>query len=365
MSLMRRLVELLRGTEPRMRRMLRYWAATCVLYLACIALILAQVALGMTEPEPAYLLIGYGCPGVIAFYLLIRASTRIGLKPDQLAVLQAVFSLVCGLCAYAISGPLRGAVLSVTVVTIVFCMFAARPRQTLMLSIAALAGAGGLMFWLQAHDPVRFPPMTELLTFFYLATAMLATALLTGEMSKLRARLKRQRQELSEALETIQVLATVDELTSLVNRRRMHELLEEQERRQICGGGTCIALIDIDFFKQVNDRFGHAGGDAVLRGFSLAARASLRTDDVLARWGGEEFLLLLPGATPDEARAVLERMAERVRDMSLPALQGARISFSAGLARRRDGEPFAEAIHRADKALYRAKEAGRNQIVMA
>ena len=72
MSLTRRLVELLRGTEPRMRRMLRYWAATCVLYLACIALILVQVSLGMTDPEPAYRLTGYGAPGVIVFYGLIR-----------------------------------------------------------------------------------------------------------------------------------------------------------------------------------------------------------------------------------------------------------------------------------------------------
>lgn len=164
------------------------------------------------------------------------------------------------------------------------------------------------------------------------------------------------------------MLATVDELTSLVNRRRMHEVLEAEERRQADGreGGkvSCIALLDIDFFKQVNDQHGHAAGDAVLRSFSVAARACLRANDVLARWGGEEFLLLLPDAAPEDARLVLERMAERVRTMPAPGLHGRRISFSAGLATRRDGEPFADAIHRADKALYRAKEAGRARIVL-
>jgi len=259
----------------------------------------------------------------------------------------------------------RATMLSMTVVVIVFCMFAARPRQTLLLTIAALAGMGATMYWMQATDPQRYPPMTEAITFGYLAGALLSTAVLSGEMSKLRARLKRQRLELSEALETIRVLATVDELTSLVNRRRMHEVLEAEERRQPDPRGTCIALLDIDFFKQVNDQFGHAAGDAVLRSFSTTARATLRANDVLARWGGEEFLLLLPDAAPEDARLVLERMAERVHAMPVPGLHGRRISFSAGLATRRAGEPFADAINRADKALYQAKETGRDRIVLA
>lgn len=369
MTLLRPLIVLLYGTDPKLRRTLQYWAATCVLYLACIALLLLQVNEGMTDPVAAKRLIVAGGCGALAFYVLIRMSGRIKLAPDQLAVSQAVFSLVCGMCAYAISGPLRAAMLTMTVVIIVFCMFAARPRQTLVLTIAAVAGMGATMYWMQASDPLRYSPMTELITFGYLAGALLSTAVLSGEMSKLRARLKRQRRELSEALDTIRVLATVDDLTSLVNRRRMHEVLEAEERRQPDArggsGGSCIALLDIDFFKRVNDQHGHATGDAVLRSFSNTARAALRAGDVLARWGGEEFLLLLPDATPSEARMVLERMAERVHTMPVEGLHDHRISFSAGLAMRRAGEPFADAIHRADKALYRAKEAGRDRIEVA
>ncbi|MGH8855844.1 MAG: diguanylate cyclase, partial [Telluria sp.] len=360
---------LLYGSDRSLRRMLQYWAATGVLYLTCIALLLVQVDAGMADGAAAHTLIGFGACGLALFYALIRIKARIGLRPDQLAVAQAVFSLVCGMAAYAISGPMRGAMLITTVVVIVFCMFALQPRQTMLLSAAAIAGAGATMWWLQAHDPLRYPPLQEALTFGYLAGALLATALLGGEMSKLRARLKHQKQELSEALDTIRVLATVDELTSLVNRRRMHEVLDAEERRQLDGRkdgkGCCIALLDIDYFKQVNDQFGHAAGDAVLRGFSVVARASLRANDVLARWGGEEFLLLLPDAAPDDALAVLERMAERVHTMPVPGVEGRRISFSAGLAMRRAGEPFADAIHRADKALYQAKEAGRDRIVLA
>lgn len=365
MTLLRSLVSLLYGDDPKLRRALQYWGATCTLYVACSLLLLLQAGQGMTDPVAAGRLIAAAGGGALVFYVLIRFSGRLKLAPDQLAVTQALFSLACSMVAYAISGPLRAALLSMTVVVIVFCMFAAKPSQTLLLTAAALAGMGATMYWMQAGDPLRYPPATEALTFGYLAGALLSTAVLSGEMSKLRARLKRQRRELSEALDTIRVLATVDELTSLVNRRRMHEVLADEERRQPSGRGTCIALLDLDFFKQVNDRHGHAAGDAVLRSFSSTARACLRANDVLARWGGEEFLLLLPDAAPEDARAVLERMAQRVHGMQVAGLRDRRISFSAGLAARGAGEPYADAIHRVDKALYQAKEAGRDRIVLA
>jgi diguanylate cyclase (GGDEF)-like protein len=361
---LRRLAILLCGTDPGMRRMLQYWAATWVLYVICIGLLMVQVAQGLSDADAAHGLVAFGACGALVFYVLIRANAVFKMAPDQLAVSQAAFSLMCSMWAYAISGPLRASMLAMTVVIIVFCMFALRPRQTLMLSSVAIAGMGATMWWLQKHDPVRFPPVHEALTFGYLAGALVSTALLSGEMSKLRSRTKRQKRELSDALDTIRVLATVDELTSLINRRHMNEVLEREERRH-AAAAACIALIDIDFFKQVNDQFGHATGDAVLRLFSAAARASLRTNDVLARWGGEEFLLLLPDAALEDARAVLRRMAEHVQAMTVPGLDDRRITFSAGLARRRAGEPFADAISRADKALYQAKEAGRDRIVLA
>lgn len=363
--MLRHIGVLLCGSDAGLHRMLRYWAATCALYVVCILLLLLQVGQGMSNAGAAHGLIVFGACGACVFYVLIRANARLRLAPDQLAVAQAVFSLTCCIWAYAIAGPLRAAMLAMAVVIIVFCMFALRPRQTLMLSAAAIVGMGAVMWWLQAHDPLRFPPMTELVTFGYLAGALMPTALLSGEMSKLRAHLQRQKGELSNALATIRVLATVDELTSLVNRRHMNDVLATEERRKAGALATCIALLDIDFFKQVNDGYGHAAGDAVLRCFSAAARGSLRNNDVLARWGGEEFLLLLPDAAPHDARVVLERMAERVHAMVVPGIDGKRISFSAGLATRRAGEPFAEVISRADHALYQAKEAGRDRVVLA
>ena len=353
------------GTDTGLHRMLRYWAATCVLYLVCIGLLLVQVGQGLTSKGAANQLIAFGGIGALAFYLLIRANLKLKLAPDQLAVAQALFSLICGIWSYTICGPLRAAMLVMTVVIIVFCMFALRPRQTLILSATAISGMGATMWWLQASDPEHFPPMTEAITFGYLVGALLSTALLSGEMSKLRLRLRNQKHELFEALNTIKVLATIDELTSLMNRRYMNEVLKVEERRHHYAANTCIALLDIDHFKRINDIYGHGVGDEVLRCFSAIARNSLRANDVLARWGGEEFLLLLPDTRTCDARAVLERMAECVRSTIMPGLGADRISFSAGLVTRRVGELCADAIGRADNALYAAKDAGRDRITLA
>ncbi|MFL6672992.1 MAG: diguanylate cyclase domain-containing protein [Massilia sp.] len=366
MRLTQPLVHLLFGAEPKLHRMLRYWAATAALYTVCIGLLVLQLRAGVAAPGAGPGLCWYGAGGALAFYALVRGSLRLHIAPRTLATLQGLFGISCAMWAYAIGGPLRAATLPMLVVVIAFCTFALRPRQTLLLAAVGIAGLGATMWSLQQRDPLRYPPVVEALAFIYMSAALLAIALLTGEMNKLRAHLKRQKRELIGALATIRTLATVDELTSLANRRYMHEVLAAEERRQGGSAPTCVALIDLDLFKQVNDQFGHAAGDAVLRSFAGAARAELRASDVLARWGGEEFLLMLPATGPDEAALVLERMAQRVAAMQVPGLElGRRISFSGGLAARRDGESFDETIGRADKALYQAKSGGRARVVRA
>jgi diguanylate cyclase (GGDEF)-like protein len=233
-----------------------------------------------------------------------------------------------------------------------------------MLAGAGMAGMGATMWWLQAHDPAHYPPLVEAATFAIMAGCSLTVTLLTGEASKMRARLKVQKEELVKALDTIRTLATVDELTALANRRHMNEMLAREERRHGSANATRIALLDIDFFKQINDRHGHAAGDQVLRSFAAAARAGLRADDVLARWGGEEFLLMLPDTGEPEAQAVLARIRERVGALRLDGVPDLpRISFSAGLTARRGDEALADTVKRADKALYKAKAAGRDRVV--
>lgn len=360
-----RFAALFLGADPRLRRMLRYWAATALLYGFFMAIMLAQSLAGMVPRAGAVVLTLYTCVGIAAFYVLVRASGRLRLAPTLLSVLQGLFAISCNMWAYSIAGPLRGATLMGLMVVVVFCTFAMRPRQTLLLAMCGLFGMGGTMWWHAAVDPLHYPARVEAVTFALMAACSLAVTFLTGEMNKLRARLKDKKAILEDALDTIRTLATTDELTAVANRRHMNDVLAHEERRAAdAGGSACIALLDIDFFKRINDGHGHAAGDAVLRGFAARLRTGLRRGDVLARWGGEEFLLLLPDTTPDDALALLERIRADVGAAVMPGADPAlRISFSGGLAARRGREPFSDTINRADKALYRAKSAGRNCVL--
>ena len=355
------LARLLFGADPKLHRMLQYWAATAALYGFFIFMFHSR----LDAPSPAaHGLELYTVCGLALFYVLVRTHRRLGLAPTTLAVVQGIFGISCNMGAYSVTGPLRGATLMGLMVVVVFCTFALRPRQTLLLAFAGLAGMGATMWWHQANDPLHYPPAVEGVTFAIMAACSLAVTFLTGEMSKLRARLKAKTENLEAALVTIRTLATTDDLTRVANRRHMGEVLEAEERRAPgSAAATCIALLDVDHFKQINDRHGHAAGDAVLRSFAQALRAGLRSGDVLARWGGEEFLLMLPETELAAAGALLERLRQDVANMALPDLAGVKVAFSAGLSMRTGAEPFADTISRADRALYRAKSAGRDRVL--
>jgi diguanylate cyclase (GGDEF)-like protein len=124
-----------------------------------------------------------------------------------------------------------------------------------------------------------------------------------------------------------------------------------------------VALLDIDWFKRINDSHGHGVGDEVLRRFAGVLKDQLRAADALARWGGEEFLLLMPGTRLDDARVVLDRLREVSAGAGFDGIApDLKVSFSAGVVEVTEGEAQDAAIDRADRALYRAKQNGRNRV---
>jgi diguanylate cyclase (GGDEF)-like protein/PAS domain S-box-containing protein len=162
-------------------------------------------------------------------------------------------------------------------------------------------------------------------------------------------------------------LATKDELTELYNRRHFLELAQvELSRVRRTRAPLSLAMIDVDHFKHVNDRFGHAAGDRALKELSRALRETVRTADVAARIGGEEFVLLLPDTALEGALAVTERLRDRVRKSEL-SVEGELLQFtvSAGVAELGPDEGMDSLLKRADDALYRAKAAGRDRALPA
>nr|WP_247739675.1 diguanylate cyclase [Endozoicomonas sp. G2_2] len=177
-------------------------------------------------------------------------------------------------------------------------------------------------------------------------------------------RMERSMTALTEAHEQLSRVATIDELTGLGNRRLlMTQLDHEIERGRRYDAPLSVALLDLDHFKQLNDMHGHAVGDAALRHFAQLAEDSLRGSDLIGRWGGEEFLLLLPDTCAADAVTTLNRLLTKIRDTPVSHEDEAiRLSASAGVAES-DCQESAEAIiHRADSALYRAKAAGRDRV---
>jgi diguanylate cyclase (GGDEF)-like protein len=187
--------------------------------------------------------------------------------------------------------------------------------------------------------------------------------MLSIQLGRMRRRLSRQKKELQEAVERIQTLATRDALTGLLNRRAMLEALShEAQRAQRSGEPLCLALIDLDHFKHINDTHGHAAGDRVLCRFAEIAREELRTTDVLSRWGGEEFMLLLPATGVPAALVCIERVRTRLATTQFDDIApGLTATFSAGFAQCRGEADLEHAIERADQAMYKAKAEGRNR----
>lgn len=160
-------------------------------------------------------------------------------------------------------------------------------------------------------------------------------------------------------------LATTDSLTHLLNRRSLLEIADyELLQRQRYPAPLAFVLGDVDHFKAINDRFGHAAGDAVLVAVSQVLKQTVRQQDSVARWGGEEFLVLMPEATPDTAHIVAERLRAQVSALKVPfGDTHIEVSLTFGVGNHRANEPVDAPINRADAALYRGKLAGRNRVV--
>ncbi len=159
----------------------------------------------------------------------------------------------------------------------------------------------------------------------------------------------------------------LDTLTGLHNRQTMMAVLEsEHERALRTHAPCCIALADIDHFKSVNDRYGHVAGDLVLRTVAGRFLAKLRPYDEIFRYGGEEFLICLPGADLAAASEVVERLRLSLADLPVALSDGVtlRLTASFGLCTMTDGRALKQTIEHADQALYSAKRSGRNRLAM-
>jgi diguanylate cyclase (GGDEF)-like protein len=233
-----------------------------------------------------------------------------------------------------------------------------------------LTAIGVIPAFLFAATPIGMPVGTPLERL----AAMLSFVITIGQCafvglygSSLRTMLYNRSVELRSAYKRIEELAELDELTGSFNRRCIMRMLEDEIARAHRNKSACsVALIDLDWFKRINDAHGHPTGDEVLRTFAITTFANIRTIDKFGRYGGEEFLLLLPGTPNDAATRSLDRLRAIIAELDWSALSaGMAVTISAGVATLAPDETPDALLARADCALYAAKERGRNRVASA
>lgn len=296
----------------------------------------------------------------------IRAGWTRQLADPALTQLQIRYAIVSTMVGYVLLGEARGispAILSPVMMFGIFGLSARQMKANFVFALLCLAVGMGLVAWTEG---ARYRPLLEL-AYGVMFVLVLAGSTFVGlRIQHVRQRLQRQKYALGAALERINHLAAHDDLTGLLNRRRMSEVVQaERERCVRSRRPLVLALLDLDFFKLVNDRYGHAAGDAVLCAFAGRVLDNLRSTDVLARWGGEEFLLLLPETSLDGALVLLERVRREVAELCVETANGEiSMTVSIGVAAGRVQETMEQVLEHADEALYQAKAQGRDRVVV-
>jgi len=182
---------------------------------------------------------------------------------------------------------------------------------------------------------------------------------------ELKIRLESTDGGLHELIQDMYRNSKLDALTNLLNRRAFEERMEEESAvTKRHGLNSCLAIIDIDHFKAINDTYGHDAGDEVLRQLAVTLKDKVRTGDLVARWGGEEFVVYIRQSDLEGAKVLLDRLRISVADLEIPIAGGPTLSitFSAGLVSLRNYPDWKVALNKADEGLYLSKENGRNRV---
>lgn len=331
--------------------------------LVVVATVYVHAASGLVPYAVAHVFAALVLACVLAFTAAVVTGFNRRFADPSLTAAQMITSgVVISTLAYA-APALRPLLTPFYMVALLFGAFRLLTRQQLCISGsfvllfgAAIALSGGLEA-LRAGVPLLL----------HLALFLGAMSLIGGHVNRIRTRLRATNASLAEALEKIERMASYDELTGLYNRRVIEELASKECRRaDRSGAAVCVALVDVDHFKRVNDQFGHATGDAVLRALANTLGGMLRATEHVGRYGGEEFLVVLADTTANGATVPLERLRAGVERMRVPTLpEGEKVTISIGAAERHRGEDLRTAIQRADASLYEAKRGGRNRVAWA
>lgn len=307
-------------------------------------------------------------------YLAVLTNFNLRFADHGMTAVQILFATAAGLYVMFYAQHARGVFLLLSVSAMMYGLFQLRTRTFLTLTFLVLCGYATLIALLAVFRPHELVLQIEILQLIVLGACLLQFSTLGGYITQLRAKVKHNNQQLGgrnrqleAAFARIEELAMRDELTGVFNRRHLMEAIRlEKQRIERNGNVFSICILDVDFFKKVNDAHGHLGGDQVLMAVADAAAKALRETDHFGRYGGEEFACLLTDTPLEGALVTAERIRTSVAALRFPAMSpDLRITVSVGIADCMPDESVTSAFKRADDALYDAKKSGRNRCTAA
>src|SRR6202048_480787 len=357
--------EVLQRRANQRRQMLAVQAVSCALITLVLLVYCFAGTISIIIPS-AYFLSGIG---LIGFFVVLSESHFNDRFEDHHLTIFQIGGHIALQLGFLLAAPEIGYVF-LCVLFLIFECGALRMTSRQATIVWTLTMAGLVPIFLLTSTPIGMPFATPIERL----AAMLCYVLTIGQCaflglygSSLRRMLYKRSFELKAANKRIEELAELDELTGSFNRRCIMRMLDDEiARAQRVNTPCSIALIDLDWFKRINDGYGHPTGDEVLRTFAITVFANIRNIDKFGRYGGEEFLLLLPDTPNDAAARILDRLRAIIADLDWSAFSpGLRVTISAGVATLRADESPDTFLARADSALYAAKARGRNRIASA
>jgi diguanylate cyclase len=349
--------------RARQRRRIQALIAASYVLDGFVLLLYAHAGTTSVTIGPAYT--ASGLLSVAGYLALSETGVTERFNDHYLVAPQSIISIAIMLAFIYIAPEVGVMFLCTLFVVFNFSSLRSTPRQTTIIWSTLAFGLAAL--FLLTDKPIAMPHGSYLERF----ATMMVFVLTIGQCmlfglfsSSMRQSLYRSGVKLREAYKRIEELAELDELTGSFNRRCIMRMLDEEITRARRINTSCsIALIDLDWFKRINDAYGHPTGDEVLRTFAITVFANIRSADRFGRYGGEEFLLVLPDTSGDLAARILDRLRAIIADLDWSAFSpGMRVTISAGVATLRANETPDTFLARADSALYAAKARGRNGI---
>jgi diguanylate cyclase (GGDEF)-like protein len=350
---------LTRGAVKQGLRLRRFLLASVfsLLYLVVLTVFYTQDKIDRETLFQSYALVA---ALILVFFSLFRLGINLRFPDPSLTGWQLLASVLTMLFVLYRAPETRIVFTAFFFVALMFGMLRHSGRQLALLgciSFVSFAFVIGLRYANKANVEML---RQDLLQFLVMVITFPGFVFIGGRVKQLQRGLN----EASVKLEDIEDKARHDDLTGVYNRRALLVAMEESKRlAELAGEPLSICVIDIDLFKRYNDEFDHLTGDQVLRAFAQAVQVGLRASDVFGRYGGEEFVQILRHTTLAGAMADAERLRERISTLDIPTSRSiGPLTVSIGVAQYKPGEAIMQTFARADEALYKAKQRGRNRV---